>query len=48
MNRKHKRDMEGGCKIRHVLFFFVLPRKMEAVFPPADKGAALTCILHLS
>lgn len=21
---------------------------MKAVFPPADKGAALTCILHLS
>lgn len=47
MNRKHKGIWREAGKLGRC-FVIVLPRKMKAVFPPADKGAALTCILHLS
>jgi len=47
MNRKHKGIWREAGKLG-MCVFIVLPKKMKAVFPPADKDGALIRILHLS
>lgn len=47
MNRKHKGMWREAGKLG-MCFSIVLHRKIKAVFSPADRGATLKYILHLS